>query len=340
MKPLTPACFAASILFTTLGGPAFADEEAPSSEATPTPSQVKTLPAAATGCLVVNNGLDAATAHTGGQMVCDEIRSRGVSLAPEGSATADAYRVSLDRLGRRVIVRVSFESPVGRVSRTRRLVLRGAEELTVAAPRVARAIVDDSPLEDSQRVDNMVGEETGLYRKKHGEFLWGAGILGATAPSANVVAAPGAELFGMYETPAYGVGVSLRTTFEDDSEHSMQHSSIGIGGRYFFSGGDISPFAGGGFTVSALSIEERSPDDGFYGHAEGSGFGAFAEAGVEFLRLHGSRLILGLRADAPFYQVARSPSYSFDPITGSQTAEIPGRREYHVPLTLAATYAW
>jgi hypothetical protein len=73
---------------------------------------------------------------------------------------------------------------------------------------------------------------------------------------------------------------------------------------------------------------------------EGEGFGAFAEGGVEFLRLHSTRLILAVRVDAPFYELKSNPGYAWDAATGTTVMQEPERREYHVPVTVAATYAW
>lgn len=301
---------------------------------TPAPETTKERAPASEGstCVTTNNGLDLASAYTGWQLVCDEIRNQGVMVAPPGANTSSAYHVTFDRLGARLVVRVAYESPIGHPVRTRRVVLDGPEELTVAAPRLARAVVKDLPLQESERVDNLVGEETRVYRKKSGEFMWGFGVLGTMAPTHSSAVSPGAEFMGYYETPSFGVGFSLRTTFGSDDK-SVDQQSIGVGGRYFPSDGDVSPYLGAGIAASWLTVED---DDSEY-HAEGSGFGAFAEVGVELLRLHGSRLIVGARVDAPFYEVKKGYGYDYD--TDSSTAEGPVE-SYQLPLTLSATYAW
>ncbi len=291
--------------------------------------------ASGAACLATNNGLDQASAYTGWQLVCDEIRNQGVALAPPGADTATAYRVTFDRLGTRLVLRVSYETPVGHAARARKMVLEGPEELPVAAPRIAHAVVTDSPLEDSERVDNLVGDETRTYKKKHGEFLWGLGLFGVSSPAASVVATPGAEFMGYYETPDYGFGFTLRTSFGSTQDDSLYYGAIGVGGRYFFSDADIGPFAGAGMAASWLSVDHADTD--FYG--KGSGFGAYAEIGVEFLRLHSSRLVLALRADVPFYSVKPNDYGSYDYTTGATTQPKTGS-EYHLPLSLSATYAW
>ncbi len=300
-------------------------------------SSARAATAPGASCLLTNDGLDVASARSGARIICEELRDNGVILAPEGSATADAYRVRFERLGQHVIVTVSYEAPPGTVTRRRRMVLNGPEELVVAGPRVANAIVNDVPLEDTAKVDTLVGEETRRYKKKSGEFLWGAGILGMSVPTARVVAAPGIELFAMYERPTYGVGMSLRGTFDNDADNSAQFGSVGVGGRYFFGEGDIAAFAGGGISISELDIELGRYGRDDVKQASGSGSGAYAEGGVEFLRLQSSRLILGLRIDTPFYEVH---TYSYYAYGYSPDARSTQGEEYHVPATLSATYAW
>lgn len=308
---------------------------APEAPAAETPEQKAAPVSEGSTCVTTNNGLDQASAYTGWQLICDEIRNQGVTLAAPGANTSSAYHVTFDRLGARLVVRVAYESPVGHPVRTRRVVLDGPEELTVAAPRIARAVVKDLPLQESERVDNLVGEETRVYRKKSGEFMWGFGVLGTMAPTHSTAVSPGAEFMGYYETPSFGVGFSLRTTFGSDDK-GINQQSIGVGGRYFLSEADVSPYVGAGIAATWLSIDDDGESE--Y-HAEGSGFGAFAELGVELLRLHGSRLILGLRADAPFYEVKKGYGYDYAYGTDTSTGGGPAK-SYQLPLTLSATYAW
>ncbi|MBK7580600.1 MAG: hypothetical protein IPI67_10390 [Myxococcales bacterium] len=305
-----------------------APSEAPAKDTT-TPGPV-TAPVAATGttCLVFNNGLDAASAATGGQIMCDEIRGQGVALSSAGTPSANAYRVHFDRLGSKLIVRVTYEAPLGTVRRSRRITVSGVEEVPVAAPRLARAIVQDEALDASQRVDNLVSEETRKYEKKPGEFLWGVGIVGVSAPTENRWMSPGLEFMGYYETPQYGFGVSLRASFGSNGD-SLQTASGGLGGRYFLSQGDTSLFVGGGLAISYAQVSAVNAESDL----EGSGLGAFAEGGVEMMRLHSSRMILGLRADAPFYSV-KDNGYDYE---GAPTKQHP---RWVMPVSISATYAW
>ncbi|MBE7483070.1 MAG: hypothetical protein HS104_24235 [Polyangiaceae bacterium] len=322
--------------------PALADEpaaeatDAPAATPAPAPAPVPAQPpppGAVTGttCLTFNNGLDPASAATGGQIVCDEIRAQGVAQLAAGTPSANAYRVHFDRLGSQLVVRVTYEAPLGTVKRSRRITVNGVEQVPVVAPRIARAIVQDESLESSQKVDNLVGEETRKYEKKSGEFLWGLGIVGTSAPTENRWMSPGIELIGYYETPDYGYGFSLRTAI-GAGDKSLRAASAGVGGRYFFSAGDTSVFVGGGLAVGYLDLEVGDADSG-EPSLEGSGLSAFGELGIEAMRLHSSRMIVGLRAEAPFYSV-KQRSYDY----GSGLASEESR--WVLPVSVSATYAW
>lgn len=326
-------------LFTARVAFAQADESAPEAPVAPAPSTEsgEGLPAqpvapagtGGTACLVFNNGLDPASAATGGQLVCDEIRNQGAPIVPSGQASAAAYRVHFDRLGAQLIVRATYEAPIGHVLRSRRLILKNVEEVPVAAPRLARAIVQDEPIAESQRMDNLVGEETRKLEKKPGEFLWGFGVIASSAPSEGAWMSPGIEFMGYYETPRYGVGFSLRSTF-GSGEKKYLAASLGVGGRYFFSDADIAPFAGAGLAISGMEIRTDAAE---YSNDSGTGIAAFGEVGVEFLRLTSSRLIVSARAEAPFYALKHD---SYDYPSGKTES---GSR-WVPPLTIAMTYAW
>jgi hypothetical protein len=281
--------------------------------------------------LVFNNGLDPASAATGSQLVCDEIRNQGVTLVSSGQASDAVYRVHFDRLGSQLILRATYEAPAGHVLRARRIILSGVEEVPLAAPRLARAIVQDEPIAESQRMDNLVGEETRKYQKKPGEFLWGFGVLGTSAPALGAWMSPGIELTGYYETPSYGVGFSARSAFASENSGFFA-ASLGVGARYFFSNSDVGPFAGGGIAISGMILEDKDRDPG-YRTSEGSGISGFGELGIEMMRLTSSRLILAARVETPFYTLKRE---TWDTQGDSSTSDT----HWVLPVTISATYAW
>ncbi|MCC6901674.1 MAG: hypothetical protein IT377_22075 [Polyangiaceae bacterium] len=317
-------------------GPAPAEATPAETPAASAPSAPPAPPAGVSGttCLTFNNGLDPASAATGGQIVCDEIRAAGVPLVSPGTPSANAYRVFFDRLGRQLVVRVTYEAPIGSVRRSERVTLSGVEQVSVAAPRLARAIVLGQPLESTQQVDNLVAEETRKYDKKPGEFLWGLGILGTSAPTENRWMSPGIEFMGYYETPDYGFGFSLRSSLAT-GDKSLSGLSASVGGRYFFSQSDTSLFVGGGLGISYLGLRNNDYESS-EPSVSGSGLATFGEAGVELMRLHSSRMIVGLRAELPFYSLKQS-SYYYDS-AGGASEQVESR--WVMPVTVSATYAW
>ena len=104
-------------------------------------------------------------------------------------------------------------------------------------------------------------------------------------------------------------------------------STLGIDGRWLPLEGNVSPFVGGGLNWMMLN---SYGDDG---DVSGNGLGLHAEAGIEFLRLHSSRLMTSIRADFPLYEQDVSQydeeTYEYD-TTGS----------YHVPLSFNLRYVF
>ncbi|MEZ4220997.1 MAG: hypothetical protein R3B13_08710 [Polyangiaceae bacterium] len=297
---------------------------------------VPRAPSTGVACVVDNFGLDPASAHTAGRMVCDEIRGQGVALLAEGVPGSETYRVSFERLGSKLIARVSYEAPTGSVVRSQRLVLDGPEEMTQAGPRLAQSVVHNRPVQEDQRVDNLVGEETRQYKKKPGEFMWGIGLGGTSVPTAGVYGTGSLEAIGYYETPRFAFGFIGHITVGDfNQEKSATYGGVTLGARYFFGDTDVSPFLGGGLGYSGMDVEDNGATDGFYG--DGNGLEAFAEGGVELFRLHESRLVASVRVHAPFYMVHDNYYRYYDAVAGTEPQ---ARSEYHLPVRLGLAYLW
>jgi hypothetical protein len=290
-------------------------------------------------------GVYPADAQTGVWLVCEEVRRRqGLPLAISPNEGPAAYRVGMLRLGNAVILTLQVEAPIGTIRDGRQLRLASIEELPVAAPRLVDALWRGVPVTSTQKVSNLVGEETREYQKKPGEFLWGGGLMGVYGAGSSVGVQPGIDIRAGYETEKYGIGLDLRfgTGSDDHDDKSMDYVAFGIGGRYFLSDGNIGPFFGGGLTWSGIDV--RSDDLGNGYGVSGSGMGAYGEVGVEFLRLHSSRLTFDLRFETPFYQL-ETDRYSYnsyyDAATDSYVNEAPSDdKKYVVPIMAGLTYTW
>ena len=296
--------------------------------------------AASDTCLVGDHtGIADGDALTSARLVCDAVRALGRTVGPPTTEPppGPAFRVQLQPLGRSLILTLAEEAPGGAVVTQRVLRLTDIEEVAVAAPRIAEAVVRRVPLEDTARVDNLVREETRDYEKKPGEFFWGAGVVtGAMLADRVDGALVGLDLRAFYETPRWSVGVDFRfagyNSDQSDSTDAMQ-VALSVGGRYFFADGDFAPFAGGGLSMLSL----QAPALAGPGTSDGNGAGLYAEAGVEVLRLRESRLSVDVRLDAPLYQL-RKDEYSYDGYgSGEQRSDAAG---YAVPLTVGVVYAW
>ncbi len=70
-------------------------------------------------CLIGDHlGIPESDAQTAAMLACDELRKQGISITDpvyEAPASADAYRIVLRRLGEKIFVRLSHESPIGTI---------------------------------------------------------------------------------------------------------------------------------------------------------------------------------------------------------------------------------
>jgi len=285
----------------------------------PAPAPVAAGPRCALGA---HAGIPDADATTAAQVVCDEIFKAG---PPQGTH----YRVGLGKLGNVIILSVTVEStPGGTIQDHKQMQLAGIEEVPVAAPRIAESVVHGTPLAQTQKVDNIVGDEARKPRKKSGSTHFAIGLIGVMPPlSTGGSPAPGIDLDLSYESGNFSLNGGLRGggTAGQDTTH-VGYFALTVGGRYFLSDSDFAPYVGSCLAWTALS----SRSDSFNG--DNSGLGAYGEIGLQGFRTHRTHLTLGLRADFPFYSLkGNSSTYNYTTQTyGSSNPSL-----YYVPLTLA-----
>jgi hypothetical protein len=215
--------------------------------------------------------------------------------------------------------------------------LSGIEEVEVAAPRVADSIVRGVPLDETAKVDNIVGNEARQPKSRSGKAHFGLGLLGMSPPvDQSVAPSPGMILDLHYETGnqrielggsfRFGVGPGGYT------QPSASSAIFSMGARYFLSDADVSPYFGGGLSWEYLSLSV--PDQGL--NANSSGLGAYVDAGFEVLRTHHTHLAVGARLDLPFFALNDQTSY-YTPAgsycNGGCNASAPSNY-YYAPLSL------
>jgi hypothetical protein len=320
MNKILVAALASSSLFVCSA--AFADEpEAPPAPVAPAPVAPAPQAAAPRCVLGAHAGIDEADANTAAQLVCSEIFK-------SGPAAGTQYRVGLGKLGNVIILSVTAESAPGVISDHKQLQLSNIEEIPVAAPRIAESITKGTPLAQTQKVDNIVGDEARVQRKKSGSTHFAIGLIGVMPPLSSFGApAPGIDLDLSYESQNFSINGGLRGggTAGQDTTH-VGYFALTVGGRYFVGDGDVSPYIGGGIAWTALSARTDTFD------GDNSGLGAYGEVGVQALRTHRTHLTLGLRADLPFYSLRGSGSVNY---TNSGYTTTPSSSLYYVPLTVA-----
>jgi hypothetical protein len=283
------------------------------------------------------HGIAPADAETAVRLVCDAIRSE--------SGGRGRYEVSVGTLGRIVIL--SVERLDTRRTETARL--EGIEEVDVAAARLARALVRGEAFTSTQRVDNLLEDETRAPKVKRGSVKFTASILDLETPGFGA-RATGFSLGLQYATPRFALPIDLRFAFDDNEYPARQVGlfSVSLGGRFFPGRTNFSPFVGAGLGMLWLDANEGPyPGDASgdpYFAAESLVAAPYVEVGVEALRLHRGRIALFVRADLPL-SAMESPEivyYDWDPRTNAPGPEkvLPGVSRYVVPVSIGVSVAF
>jgi hypothetical protein len=279
-------------------------------------------------------GVSTVDAQTATEVVCAELR--------RASGGRGGYAVELRTLGELVVVTAGREEPAGSVT----VQVHGVEEILTAAPRIADALVRGLGFATTQRVDNLLAEETRQPRVKKGSVKFSLGVADVESPGFGARSA-GFSLGLMYATPRFALPAELRFDWDDTPYpgKSLDVFSVSVGGRGYLSKKDVSPFLGGGMGVLNLSASDGSYGQEGYFSAEKVGVAPYVEAGVEMLRLHRGRIALLVRADFPLGSLhsPQMPAYSYaDPVTGSryEQAGQPAESRYIVPVSIGVSVAF
>lgn len=273
-------------------------------------AQERSLPDSATVLIGEHTGIEETDAESAAMLIATELRNLGVSVDDpvDRTKTSDTvYRITFNRLGLKILVKLSHEMPLGTVLNEKQLWIDNIEEVIKAAPRLVDALVYDKEIDQVIDMETVTSHEAAELNKKPGESLWNVGIFGAFIPGTEAVANPGYEFGWSYETPQYGVGTEFRLSA---SENEYLFTSWSIGGRYFFNAKNISPYVGGGLSIFGGSYEDSYDYDDESG--QDSGLGAYFVGGISMLRLTKSRLKLEVRVDRPFFSL---PGDDMMPIT-------------------------
>ncbi len=238
-------------------------------------------------------GISAAEAGTAVGLICDDLRRE--------SGGRGAFAISLGVLGSLVNVTATRLDTGESIS----VRAEGFEEVPLAAARIAEALVHHRALAATQRVDNLLVDETREARVKRGSVKFTLGVADLESFGHGARGA-GFSLGLTYATPRFALPAEMRFAWDDNAypEPGMNLFSISLGGRGYLSRRDVSPFVGGGLGLLWLDAHggeypyPGDPSSGYF-QADSLGVAPYVEAGVEALRLHRGRIALHVRADFP-----------------------------------------
>ncbi len=291
-------------------------EPAPGQAAAAAPSP-SAIPITATCTLGEHGGVDRDEARTAADVVCHELARRG--------ATNTQHEVRFGKLGGKTLVTLASRN--GNAYDERRTFVNGLDEIHVAGPRLASALAEGKPMEETRNVDNVLAAETRETKVQRGQMSAGLGFFGTTGVGAEGGASAGFDLALAYRAGQLGFVLAGRAGGIGSGDTKIGLASLDIGARYYLGNADVAPFVGGGLGLAYYELNRRGGD------FEGSGFGGYTQAGIEMLRTQRVTFTASLRLDLPFYALEGN-SYSDTYAYGTYpTATSSRSSQYVMPLS-------
>ena len=281
-------------------------------------------------------GLSAVEAGTAVGLLCDDLRRE--------SGGQGTFEIRLGVLGSLVNVTAT------RLDTGESISVRagGLEEVPLASARIAEALVHHRTLASTQRVDNLLVEETREARVKRGSVKFTLGVADLESIGHGARGA-GFSLGLTYATPRFALPAEMRFAWDDNAypEPGISLFSVSLGGRGYLSKRDVSPFVGGGLGLLWLDAHggeypyPGGPSSGYF-QAESLGVAPYVEAGVEVLRLHRGRIALHVRADFPLAALHSEEIevWSEWDRPGSAPRVYPAQSRYVVPVSIGLSVAF
>ena len=282
------------------------------------------------GVLLIGDhtGIEEVELNSVAQLIAVELRKLNISVNDpvyEAPATGSVYRLSFNLLGEKILVRLSYEVPLGNIIDERQIWISNIEEMIEAAPRLVDALINKKPISSTADIESVVQGDSPVTRKISGESFWSIGLFGTFLPGTNLIGELGLEAGLSYERPTYGIETEFRFTGGEESGGDIFYfASWSIGGRYFFNKQNVSPYVGGGLALAITDYQTKitrreqdwfSGDWGYYddyNSESDTGMGVYVIGGIEMLRLYRNRLNLEVRIDRTFFQL---PNQDVMPIT-------------------------
>ena len=236
-------------------------------------------------------GYQQATLRTLRSIVSTELRSHGVAVRDDArfdtALGADALRnteelgaervfvLRLGRLEEKVFMSLEELSPPSLAPVfVSRLTAASVDEADKVIGRLVASVLAQQAVETTARVATVTEDEAEPFKKKPGEGLFIIGV--GFAPL-------GGSIGWSHEAELWRLGV----LFQGDEDIGF----FGVDGAWLPSTNNISPYFGVGLGVVGPDCDHCD---------DGAVVGTKLEVGVEFFRLHGARLMVGVHAVIPF----------------------------------------
>lgn len=322
------AAFAASLAFSLMSTAALAQEPppplpAPAAPSAPPPMAAESAPredtltvAGGYTCVVGEHaGVDRDDARTTADVLCHALASHG--------ARPGVYDIRIGKLGgKQLLVLVERGT-----NDERRLFIQGVDEVPVASERLVTALVEHKSLEQTESVDNVVSSESRTPKQKTVQPGVILGLTGQSAVGGPTTASAGVELDMQFRLKNLALLGQGRAGGIGSADNKLGYASLGVGVRYFLSDADVAPFIGGGLMFAYFQANEGNAPA-----YDGSGFGAYGELGLAFMRSSHVGGVVNLRADVPMFSLTQSTGGGYDYETNTESS-VTAASMYLVPLS-------
>lgn len=209
------------------------------------------------------------------------------------------YILNILPLGSKFVVGLAERKvPTWEIAFSDRLTASSLEEMDIAIPRLVDAVVEHTPILETQTIESITERESQEWRQKPGMFLWGLGI-----PCGVTLWSGGSFSYGFGLRLAYEMAsgrIDLISIFQGNGKpEKLAYWNFVIEGAYLFLKQNISPFVGGGMGFSTMKIEREKKIE-----EVDSGVVFNVGGGVEFFRLYKTRLLVDIKLGFPTYKMS------------------------------------
>ncbi len=241
------------------------------------------------------------TGNTPPEPCGDPVCGGGVAQATQSDL---AVVLNLSALGQRVIVRVTVVDFQGRPVFNDRASGDGLEDLDPLASRVAMAIAQNKPIEDTATVSTVTTAEAAEPKRRKALFTTGVKMgmfipMGDSYADAKVLADIGAVAMYELKTMAVLFEADFKWATQDDDPDVLGFGAD-LGLRWFTSEADSCPYIGGGFGFRGVAV---SPAGSFGSTESDSGLGGYFGGGMIFLRTSDIHIMFDARYDVNMFQL-------------------------------------